>query len=114
MGFDSGEAAISLLAGLISKEAVVSTLGVVCGAAGDPAVLAAGLQSLFTPLSATAFLAFCALYTPCISALATIRRELHSTRTMLAAAAAQLLIAYGAALAVYQFGTHFQNLLKML
>ncbi|WP_368233424.1 ferrous iron transport protein B [Anaerotruncus rubiinfantis] len=114
LGFDSGEAAISLLAGLISKEAVVSTLGVVCGAAGDPAVLAAGLQSLFTPLSATAFLAFCALYTPCISALATIRRELHSTRTMLAAAAAQLLIAYGAALAVYQFGTLFQNLLKML
>ncbi|WP_066459015.1 ferrous iron transport protein B [Anaerotruncus rubiinfantis] len=113
LGFRSGEAAISLLAGLISKEAVVSTLGVVCGAAGDPAALAAGLRGLFTPLSAAAFLAFCALYTPCISALATMRRELHSTKAMLAAAAAQLLIAYGVAMAVYQFGTLFQNLLRL-
>ena len=99
LGFGSREAAVALLAGLAAKEAVVSTFGVLCG---GPAMVSAELSTLFTPLSAASFMLFCALYAPCVSALATIRRELGSTGQMLRAAAVQTAIAYGVTLAFYQ------------
>lgn len=108
LGFGSEEAAVALLAGLVSKEAVVSSLGVAC--AGGQS-LEMTLTKLFTPLSAASFLTFCALYAPCISALASMRRELHSTKTAVIAAVSQTLVAYGAALAVYQIGLLCQRFL---
>lgn len=103
LGFGNQQAAVALLAGGAAKEAIVSTLGVLCGAGGAVA-LTQGLHMLFTPLSAVSFLVFCTLYAPCVSALAAMRRELGSTMRMLRAAALQTAIAYGAALAVYQCG----------
>lgn len=109
LGFGNGEAAIALLAGLVSKEAVVSSLGVACAGAHS---FETALTELFTPLSAASFLTFCALYAPCVSALATMRRELHSIKTTVIAALSQTLVAYGAALAVYQIGLLCQKVLS--
>lgn len=107
LGFGFREAAVALLAGLVSKEAVVSTLGVSLAGEGP---LSAALAARFSPLSSASFLVFCALYTPCVSALATMRRELHSAWRALAAAVMQTAVAYAAALAVFQLGTLWQNL----
>ena len=111
VGVSGGKDSVALLAGLVSKEAVVSTLGVSLAGEGP---LAAALAARFSPLSAAAFLVFCALYAPCVSALATMRRELHSTWRALAAALLQTAVAYAAALAVFQLGTLAQNLVGLL
>ncbi|MBC8584647.1 ferrous iron transport protein B [Youxingia wuxianensis] len=100
LGFSSPEAGGALLAGLVTKEAVISALSVMCA----PVPLTDALPGMFTPLSAASFLVFCLLYSPCLSALATMRRELHSWKAAALAAAVQTGIAYIAALAVYQIG----------
>lgn len=71
LGFGSWQASVALLAGIAAKEAVISTLAVLL-----PASLSAALGTLFTPLSAYAFLVFVLLYTPCVAALAVAKREL--------------------------------------
>ena len=76
LGFDDWRAATALLAGFSAKEAVVSTLAVLLGT--NMATLGTALSSIFTPVTAAAFLAFTVLYTPCVAAVATIRRELNS------------------------------------
>ena len=76
LGFGDWRAATALLAGFSAKEAVVSTLGVLMGT--NMAGLGAALGTIFTPVTAAAFLTFTLLYTPCVAAVATIRRELGS------------------------------------
>ena len=68
-GFDDYRIATSLIAGFMAKESVVSTLSVLLGATGS-------IMSILTPASAIALLVFCLLYTPCIAAVASIKREL--------------------------------------
>lgn len=102
LGFGSWQAAVALLSGIVAKEAVVSTLGVVYGAQG--AGLALALQQQFTPLTACSFLVFALLYCPCTAALAAIRRELGSWKGMLAVALLQTGTAYAMSLLVYQVG----------
>lgn len=92
----------ALVSGFTAKEAVVSTFGVILGVSTDQLVSALG--SLFTPLSAASFLTFCLLYTPCVAAVATIRRELDSTWKTIGVVIMQCVIAWLAALAVYQIG----------
>lgn len=105
LGFGGWQEAVALLGGLIAKESVVSTLGILYGA-GSPAALSAAIRTRFTPLSALSFMVFCLLYMPCLSAFATICRELHSLRQGLAAAVLQTAIAYLAAFLVYSFGLY--------
>ena len=69
LGFGDWRFATALIAGFMAKETVVSSLSVLFD--GSAALLAA-----LTPLSALTFLVFCLLYTPCIAAIASIRREL--------------------------------------
>ena len=92
----------ALVSGFTAKEAVVSTFGVILGVSTDQLVSALG--SLFTPLSAASFLTFCLLYTPCVATVATIRRELDSTWKTIGVVLLQCVIAWLAALAVYQIG----------
>lgn len=106
LGFGDWRAAVALLSGLVAKEAVVSTMGVLYGA-NDPAALSSAIAGAFTPLSAYAFMAFCLLYIPCISAFATIRREMNSWRWALGVAALQFGVAYLVSLAIYQIGSLF-------
>ena len=106
LGFGQWEKSVSLLSGLVAKEAVVSTMQVLYSAA-DTAGLATILASQFTRLSAYAFLVFTLLYTPCVSAVAAIRREMNSRKYTLLAIFLQLGVAYVAALMVYQIGSLF-------
>lgn len=103
LGFGTWQAAVSLLAGLVAKESVVSTMNVLYGMAGG--TVSGVLSQVFTPLSAYAFMAFTLLYMPCISAFATIRREMNSLKWAAGAALYQTGVAYFTALLVYQIGS---------
>lgn len=103
LGFGDWRAATALVTGLTAKEAVVSTLSVLTGAATD-AQLVIALNSMFTPLSAFAFLAFTVLYMPCVAAFATTRKEMGSTWQAVLTAMYQTGVAYIVALLIYQVG----------
>ncbi|MGI6180555.1 MAG: ferrous iron transport protein B [Agathobaculum sp.] len=105
LGFSGWEQSVALLTGLVAKEAVVSTMSVLYGAGGDSALLSSLLGTVFTPLSGYSFLVFTLLYMPCMSAFATIKREMGGWRWALGAAAFQTVLAYLAALAVYRIGS---------
>lgn len=106
LGFCDWRASTALITGLTAKEAVVSTLTVLTGAAGN-ADLSNVLTTIFTPLSAFSFLAFTILYMPCVAAFAASRRELGSFRAALGAAAYQTGAAYLVACFIYQVGSLF-------
>ena len=61
----------------------------------------------FTPAAALAFIAFCALYTPCVAAIATIRREMNSKRWTAVCLGWQLLVAYVVSVIVYHLAALF-------
>ena len=107
LGFGGWQESVALLTGLVAKEAVVSTMSVLYGAGGDSAVLSGLLGTVFTPLSGYSFLVFTLLYMPCMSAFATIKREMGGWRWAIGAAVFQTGLAYLTALAVYQLGRLF-------
>ena len=69
LGFGDWRISTSLIAGFMAKESVVSTLTVLMGGADE-------ITAILTPLAAASLLVFCLLYTPCVAAIASIRREL--------------------------------------
>ncbi len=71
LGFADWRCATALISGFVAKESVVSTLEVLLGGAA--------VTGMFSPRAAISFLVFTLLYTPCVAAIATIRRELGST-----------------------------------
>ena len=93
MGFGDWRCATSLISGFIAKESVVSTLGVLLGGGA--------ISGLFTTRSALSFLVFTLLYTPCVAAVATIRRELDSSLKTLGVVAMQCGVAWLVSLAAY-------------
>lgn len=70
LGFGDWRASTALITGFTAKESVVSTLSVLLGGGND------ALATLFTPLTATVFLVFTLLYTPCVAAISAVKREL--------------------------------------
>lgn len=76
-GFGDWRAVTALISGFSAKEAVISTLGVLTDAGGTKTI-SESLATVFSPLSAISYLAFTLLYSPCIAAIATIKRELAS------------------------------------
>ena len=105
MGFGDWRVATSLISGFVAKEAVVSTLAVLMGTGvGNLRLL---LPQLFTPLSAMSFLLFTLLYTPCVAAVATMRKELKSGFATLGVVVMQCVFAWVVAFAVYQIGVLF-------
>ena len=104
-GFGSVEASTAVLTGVMAKESVVSTLSVLAGVDPESAQMVTALRSVFpTALSAVSFLTFVLLYTPCVAAVAAIRRESESGRIAFAAAAGQTALAWLTATAVFQLG----------
>ena len=93
LGFGDWRAATALMTGFMAKESVVSTLTQVTGGAD--------LTTLFTPVTALAFLAFVLLYTPCVAAIATVRSEQGGARAALETVLLQCGIAWVVSLAVY-------------
>lgn len=106
LGFQDWRASTALVTGITAKESVVSTLSVLTNTTSD-AGLSVALQSIFTPLSAFAFLCFTVLYMPCVAAFAATRRELGSLKQALATVAFQTGVAYLVALLVFQVGSLF-------
>ncbi len=102
LGFGDWRVATSLISGFTAKEAVVSTLSVLMGTSMSD--LGGALSGLFTPLSAVSFLLFTLLYTPCVAAVATIRRELKSRLATAGVVIMQCTVAWLTACLVYQIG----------
>ena len=102
LGFGDWRMITALVSGFTAKEAVVSTFGVILGVSNEQ--LHQALHLLFTPQSAASFLTFCLLYTPCVAAVATIRRELGSKLKTVGVVIAQCAVAWVAAFLVYQIG----------
>ena len=96
LGFGDWRCATALISGFIAKESVVSTLQVLLGNAA--------ITSLFTTRSAISFLVFTLLYTPCIAAVATIRRELGSRIKTMGVVLLQCVVAWLAAYIAYAVG----------
>lgn len=96
IGFGDWRIVTALIAGVMAKESVVSTLSVLFGASGVNAVL--------SPISAMSLLVFCLLYTPCVAAIAAIRRELGG-KWAVGIVVGQCIIAWLFAGIVYWIGT---------
>lgn len=103
LGFTDWRASTALITGFSAKEAVVSTMAVLTGT--SVANLGTALAAIFTPLSAFSFLTFSLLYTPCVAAIAAVRREMNSGLAALWVAFAQCAVAWICAAVVFQVGS---------
>ena len=103
LGFADWRMVTALISGFTAKEAVVSTLAVLLNT--SMAELGGALNSVFTPLSAVSFLVFTLLYTPCVAAVATIKRELGSGLKTLGVVFMQCAVAWVMACLVFQIGS---------
>ena len=99
LGFADWRVVTSLVTGLMAKEAVVSTLGVLMNVGTD--ALTGAITGLFTMRSALSFLTFALLYTPCVAAISTIKHELNSTVKTVCVVVSQCCVAWLAAYIVY-------------
>ncbi len=102
LGFGDWRMVTALVSGFTAKEAVVSTFGVILGVGTEH--LTTALHSLFSTASACSFLAFCLLYTPCVAAVAAIRRELNSGWKTFGVVIMQCAVAWIVAFLVYRVG----------
>lgn len=115
-GFGTWEAGAAVISGILAKESVVSTLGVLYGLAdvsaeAEDAIETAemmretGMAATFSAMSALAFMVFSQLYTPCVTALGTIKKETGSWKWMIFSAGYMFVLAWVVSLIVYQLGT---------
>ena len=95
-GFGDWRISTALISGILAKESVVSTLSVLFGST-------AALHSLLTPLAAFSLLVFCLLYTPCLAAIAAVRRELGG-RWAIGMVAFQCTVAWLVSLLIFHAG----------
>lgn len=98
LGLGNWQITTALIAGFSAKEAVVSTTAVLMGTTTSG--LTAALSSVFTPQTAFVFLIFTLLYTPCVAAIATVKRELGGAKAALFMVLFQTVIAWLAAFLV--------------
>lgn len=114
-GFNTWESGAAVVTGVLAKEAVVSTMGILYGADelstededienSAQALFSTTLGATFTPLAALAFMIFTQLYSPCVTALGTIKKETQSWKWMAFAFFYTCAVAWIASLIVYQGG----------
>ena len=96
LGFGDWRISTALITGFMAKESVVSTISVLFGDT-------ANLLAVITPLAAASLLVFCLLYTPCVAAIASVRREL-GTKAALVMVFGQCAIAWLCAFAIRLIG----------
>lgn len=113
LGWGTWEGAVATFTGLIAKENVVSTFGVLFGGFHEVAEngwqIWANMRAVFTPLSAYSFLVFNLLCAPCFAAMGAIKREMNSAKWTFFAIAYQCGFAYVIALIIYQLGMLFSG-----
>ena len=104
VGFGTWEATVASITGLVAKENIVGTMGILYGGDGN---VYDTLATVFTGISAYAFLIFNLLCAPCFAAIGAIKREMNSAKWTWFAIGYQCIFAYAIALMVYQFGSAF-------
>lgn len=108
LGFGNWLATVSSIVGLVAKEMVVSTYGVVAGIGADLGAdsvdMAKYALTAFTTVSGMSFMMFNQLTVPCFAAIGAIRNEMKSTKWTLFAIGYQIIFSYTISLMIYQFG----------
>lgn len=111
LGWGNWESAVAAITGLIAKENVVGTFGVLFGGFEEVAEngwqVWSNMQASFTQLSAYSFLVFNLLCAPCFAAMGAIKREMNSAKWTAFAIGYQCVFAYAMSLIVYQLGMLF-------
>ena len=111
LGWGNWQSAVASVTGLIAKENVVGTFGVLFGGMEEVAEngwqIWSNMQASFTPLSAYSFLVFNLLCAPCFAAIGAIKREMNSAKWTWFAIGYQCVFAYASAFVVYQLGMLF-------
>ncbi len=111
LGWGNWQSAVATITGLIAKENVVSTFGVLYGGMEEVAEngwqIWANMREIYTPLSAYSFLIFNLLCAPCFAAMGAIKREMNSAKWTIFAIGYQCVFAYVVSLIVYQLGSLF-------
>jgi ferrous iron transport protein B len=101
LGFGDWRVSTALITGFTAKESVVSTLTVLMGGNAEL------VSTLFTPFTAAVFLIFTLLYTPCVAAIATVKREMGGTKAAVATVIIQCAIAWCVAFLIHVVGLAF-------
>ncbi|MCI8502121.1 MAG: ferrous iron transport protein B [Oscillospiraceae bacterium] len=113
LGFGNWESAVATITGLIAKENVVGTFGVLFGGFDEVAEngwqIWANMREVFTPLASYSFLIFNLLCAPCFAAMGAIKREMNSAKWTFFAIGYQCAFAYAVSLVVYQLGMLFMG-----
>ena len=102
LGWGNWHATVASLTGLVAKENIVGTMGVLCSTGEGTVYQALALE--FTKLSGFSFLVFNLLCAPCIAAISAIAREMNSFKWTVFAIGWQCCFAYAISLMIYQFG----------
>ena len=108
LGWGDWKAAVAAITGLVAKENVVGTFGVLYGfgeVAEDGAEIWGSLAGSMTAVAAYSFLIFNLLCAPCFAAMGAIKREMNNVKWFWFAIGYQTILAYAASLCVYQVGT---------
>ncbi len=112
LGWGNWQAVVASITGLIAKENIVGTLGILYGG-GDGSVYS-NLASAFTPITAYSFLVFNLLCAPCFAAIGAIKREMNNAGWTWFAIGYQCGFAYVIALMINQFGNLFTGNANLL
>ncbi len=112
LGWGDWKAAVAAVTGLIAKENVVGTFGILYGfaeVAEDGAEVWGSLAQTYTPIAAYSFLVFNLLCAPCFAAIGAIKREMNSAKWTWFAIGYQCIFAYAVSICVYQLGNLFSG-----
>lgn len=111
LGFGNWQSAVATITGLIAKENVVGTFGVLFGGFDEVAEngwqIWSNMRAVFSSLSGYSFLVFNLLCAPCFAAMGAIRREMHNGKWTAFAIGYQCVFAYAVSLVIYQLGLLF-------
>ena len=112
LGWGNWQAAVAAITGLVAKENVVGTFGILYGfaeVAEDGQEIWGTLAGSFTAVSAYSFLVFNLLCAPCFAAMGAIKREMNNAKWTWFAIGYQTVLAYGVSLCIYQLGSWFET-----
>ena len=111
LGWGTWQATVASVTGLIAKENIVGTMGILYGGSGS---VYASIGAAFTGLAGYSFLAFNLLCAPCFAAIGAIKREMNSAKWTWFAIGYQCLFAYAVSLMIYQIGSVFTGSINVI
>ena len=111
LGWGNWQAAVATVTGLVAKENIVGTLGILYGASGN---VYAEMAASFTSIAGFSFLVFNLLCAPCFAAMGAIKREMNNAKWTWFAIGYQCVFAYAISLMIYQFGSVFTGNLNII